>query len=171
VPCPQAIRVFDEATELVDRRRCRSDVAGAEQRFAPIQRELCALRVFGIESLERATQQARGERHVVARERTPARGREAARRALAERTALRIQRAELAQVLMRLLEMPSDRLVVLDGIACACLDPVGQARVQIGAGVLQQAPVSRVADQHVVEAQRGLAEKPAGVRLDQLTLS
>ena len=108
------------------------------------------------------------QRQVVARERPPARGREMARGALAERPALRVDRTELAQVLVGLLEVPAERLVVLDGSRGARLEPVGEAAVQLRAGVLEQAPVGRVADQDVMEAQRRLAEKPAGVGLDQL---
>ena len=51
-----------------------------------------------------------------------------ARRALAERAARRVERPELAQVLVRLLEMPADRLVVLGRVADLRLDPVGEAR-------------------------------------------
>ena len=65
---------------------------------------------------------------------------------------------------MRLLEMPADGLVVLGGVADLRLDPVGEARVQLGARALEQAPIGGVADQHVVEAQHRLAEEPAACR-------
>ena len=71
-------------------------------------------------------------------------------------------------MLVRLLEMPADHLVVLDGIARTRLDPVREARVQLGTRSLEHAPVCGVADQHMVETQDRLAEKPAGVTLDQL---
>ena len=88
--------------------------------------------------------------------------------ALAEGPARCIDRAELAQVLVGLLEVPAEHLVVLDGPPGARLEPVGEAAVQLCPGVLQQAPVGRVADQYVMEAQNRLAEKPPGVGLDQL---
>ena len=113
----------------------------------------------------------RGARRRAARRRARARGGRR-RRGVARRarrgSALRVERTELAQVLVRLLEVPADRLVVLGGVADPRLDPVGEAAVQLGARALEQAPVGRVADQHVVEAQHRLAEEPAGVALDQL---
>ena len=100
-------------------RAAGADVAGGEQRLAPVERELGARRIRRVEPIERAAEQARRERQVVARERAPARRRRDARRALAEGAALRVERAELAQMLVRLLEVPADRLVVLDGVADA----------------------------------------------------
>ena len=88
---------------------------------------------------------------------------------LAQALAFLIDRAELAQMLMCLLEMPADRLIVLDGFPGPALEPVGQARMQLRARALQNTAIGRVADQHVVEAQRRLAEEPADIRLDQLT--
>ena len=168
VPRAQARRVAGEAAELVDRPRRRADVAGGEQRLAPVEGQVGARGIRRVEPIERASEQARRQRQVVARERAPAGRREVARRPLAERPTLRVERAELAQVLVRLLEVPADRLVVLDRVADPRLEPVGEARVQLGARVLEEAPVGRVADQHVVEAEHGLAEEPARVRLDQL---
>ena len=43
-------------------------------------------------------------------------------------------------------------------------DPVGEARMQLGARALEQTAVGGVADQHVVEAQHRLAEEPAACR-------
>src|SRR5262249_60430992 len=88
--------------------------------------------------------------------------------ALTERAALHVERAELAQVPVRLLEVPADRLVVLDRVAHPSLEPVGEACVQVGARVLEEAPVGRITGEHMVEAERGLAEVPARVRLDEL---
>ena len=53
-------------------------------------------------------------------------------------------------------------------VADPAREPVGEALVQLGARALQDAAIGGVADQHVVEAQRRLAEEPAGVGLDQL---
>src|SRR6185503_14399874 len=105
--------------------------------------------VRGVEAIERAAEKARCERHVVAGERAPTGRREMARRALAEGSAVRIDGPKLAQVLMRLLEMPSERLVVLDGVADLRFDPVREAGVQLGARPFEDAPIGGVADQHV----------------------
>ena len=42
VPCAQSLRVGGEAAELVDRGRSGPDVAGGEQRLAPVEREIGA---------------------------------------------------------------------------------------------------------------------------------
>src|SRR5262249_60665754 len=91
-----------------------------------------------------------------------------ARGALAESARMIVEQAQVAQALVRLLEMPADRFIVLDGLADPFLDPVRQASVQLGARLLEQAAVRRVADQCVMEAQGRLADEPAGGGLDQL---
>ena len=62
VPRSQTLRIGDEATELLDRRRGRSDVSCGEQRLAPVERQVGTLRIFGIETIERAPEQARSPR-------------------------------------------------------------------------------------------------------------
>ena len=168
LPRAQAIVVCGEAIERGDRGSCGADVAGREQRLAPVEREIGAGGIVRVEPTDRAAEQARRERHVVARERAAACGREAHGGARAETPRVRVERSEFAQERVRLLEMPADRLVVLGRVADLRLDPVCDRRVQLGARALQQAPVRRVADQHVMEAQHRLAEQPAGVALDQL---
>ena len=74
VPRPQANRVGGEPPELGDRRRRGADVAGGEQRLAPVERQIGARGVRDVEPLERASEQARRERQIVARQR-PAAGR------------------------------------------------------------------------------------------------
>ena len=170
VPGPQAVRTGGEPSELVDCTRCRADLASRQQRFAPVEGQIGAGRIGSVEPRERASEQARCERQVVARQRPPARRREVACRALAEAPTVRVDRSDLAQVLVRLLEVPPNGLVVLDRLPDPALQPVGEAPVELGARALQQAPVGRVADQHVMEAQRRLAEKRAGVGLDELAV-
>ena len=102
------------------------DVAGGEQRLAPVERELGARRIVGVEPIDRAAEQARRERQVVARERAAAGGGEARAARSPSALPVRVERTELAQVLVRLLEMPADRLVVLGGVADLRLDPVGE---------------------------------------------
>ena len=79
-----------------------------------------------------------------------------------------VERTELAQMPVRLLQVPADRLVVLDRLPDPALEPVGEAAVQLGARALQEPAIGGVADQHVMEAQHRLAQEPAGVGLDQL---
>ncbi len=79
-----------------------------------------------------------------------------------------IERTELAEILMGLLEVPSDGLVVLHGLAGGFLEPVGDLRVQLGPRPLEQPPVGGVAHEVVMESQGRLTEEPAGVGLDQL---
>src|SRR5262249_58557017 len=80
----------------------------------------------------------------------------------------RTDRAELPQVLMRPLEVPPDRLVVLDRLADPALNPVADAGVQLRPRALEHPAVRRIADEAVVEAQRRLAQEPRGIGLDQL---
>src|SRR5262249_30086666 len=89
-------------------------------------------------------------------------------RSLTEGAPALVDRAELAQVLMGLLQVPSDGLVVLDGVPGARLEPVGELGVQLRTSALEQTPVGSIPDQVVVEAQCRLAEEPGGVGLDQL---
>src|SRR5262249_20890555 len=86
----------------------------------------------------------------------------------AESTPVRIERTQLAQILMGLLEVPSDGLVMLDGLAGGCLEPAGDPRVQLGPCFLQQAAIGGVPRQVVMEPQGRFSEAPAGVGLDQL---
>ena len=70
----------------------------------------------GIEAIDGAAEQTPRQRQIVALERAPAGGGEMARRALADGATLRVDRPELAQMLVRLLEVPAHRLVVLDAV-------------------------------------------------------
>src|SRR5581483_3085683 len=141
MPGAQSLRRCDEAAELGDGVRGRRDLARREQRLAPVEREIGARRVVGLEPGDRPPEQPGGARDVVARERAATRRAEPRRRALAERAAPRVERIDLEAVLVRLLEMEADRLVVLDRLAGAALDPVGEALVQLGARLLEQPPV------------------------------
>src|SRR5206468_1636236 len=131
VPRPQALRAAGEAAELGDRALCGTHVTGGEQRFAPVEGEIGAGGIGRVEPIERAAEQARRQRQVVARQRAPAGRRQVVRRPLAEGAPLRVDRPELAQVLVRLLEVPADRLVVLDRLADPALDPLGETAVPL----------------------------------------
>ena len=90
-------------------------------------------------------------------------------RAAAKGSAALIQRAELAAVGVRLLEMERDHLLVLaDERTGLGLQPVGEALVQLGARLLQERAVGRVADQHVVEAVDRLVDPVGALRLDHV---
>ena len=155
--------------ELGDRaRRRRADVAGGEQRLAPVERQIGARRIRRVEPIERAAEQARRRaagRRARARAGRPPRG-SAPRARRGRGRARRSGRARAgagapardASRSSRRARRPRRRA------------PRASRRsaVQLGARALQQAPVGGVADQHVVEAQRRLAEEPAGVGLDQL---
>ena len=146
----------------------RPHMAAVAAELAPVEGQVGTRRIGRVEQVQRASQQARRNRQVVARQCPPARRRQVARRPLTEGTTVRVDRTQLTQVMVRLFEVPADRLVMLDGLPDPRFDPVGKASVQLGARTLQQAPVGRVADQHVVEAQNRFAKEPAGVGLDQL---
>jgi hypothetical protein len=162
------VRGAGEAAELGDGGRAGGDVAGRQQRLAPVEGEIGAGGVVLGEPRQRAAEQRCGRRHVVAGQGAPAGRREVLRRARADRPARRVERTELGEVLVRLLEMPPDRLVVLAGGADARRDPVGEPPVQLGARAFQKLAIGRVADQHVMEAQRRLAQIPGGIGLDEL---
>ena len=102
-----------------------------------------------------AAEQVGGGAHVAAAERAPAGRRELLGRARPSSLPVVVERAELAQVPVRLLEVVAEDLLVL-GLAAAlavdALGPVGEPLVEGGARPLEQAAVGRVADQHVVEA-------------------
>jgi hypothetical protein len=65
-PCP--------AGELGDRFRCGSDVAGGEQRLAPVEGEVGACRIGSFEAIDGAPQWVGCHREVVARQGAAARG-------------------------------------------------------------------------------------------------
>ena len=168
VPRAQALRARRETRELLHRPAREPDFARGEQRLAPIEREVGARRVGGVETLERAPDEVGREPQLVASQRhAPCRA-QVARRAPADRCAVGVERSELAQMPVCLLQVPADRLLVLGCPIRLRGDPVRQPLVQLCARAAQHAAVGGVADQRVVEAQAGLAEKPAAVRLDQL---
>ena len=134
VPRAQAVGIGDESAQLGNRAHRIGDVAGREQRLAPIEREVGARGIGRLEQGERALEKACRGRQVVTRERPSACGRQVPRGPLAEGAALRVDRTELAQMLVGLLEVPAERLVVLDGSRGARLQPVGETRVQVRPG-------------------------------------
>src|SRR5581483_11041398 len=77
-------------------------------------------------------------------------------RANARRAAEVVERSQLGQVAVRLLEVVAEDLLVLGlppALAVDAIGPVDEALVQRRAGALEQAAVRGLPDQHVVEAE------------------
>src|SRR4030095_625962 len=96
-----------------------------------------------------------GRPNVAARERTSRGRRETPSAVAADGHPFLVEDAELAQVLVRLLEVITEDRLELHRALAVGVDAVGpahEAHVEPGAGTLQQAVVDRVAHQLVVEA-------------------
>ena len=78
------------------------------------------------EECNRPAKQALRRMHVAAREGAPARGREPARRVATDRAVL-VQRPQLAQVAMRLLEVVAEDLLELERAVAVGVDAIGPA--------------------------------------------
>jgi hypothetical protein len=168
VPGAQPIRRAGEPAELGHRGHPRADVAGREQRLAPVERQRGARGIVRIQQVERPPEQRCGARELVALEGPPPRRRERARGTRAERPPDRVDRAELAKVLVRLLQVPADRLLAVAAVRRVPVEPIGQARVQLGTGSLENAAVGGVADEGVMEPQCRLSCEGAGLGFDEL---
>ena len=168
VPGAQPGGVGGDATELVDGGAGQSHVARGQQRLAPVERQIGSLGSVRREPIDGAPEETRRQGHVVACERPTPGGSQALRRTLPEAAPALVERAQLTQMLVCLLQVPSDRFVVLGRVADPRLDPVGEPLVQLGARPLEEPPVRRVADQQVVKAEGRLAEEPTRVALDEL---
>src|SRR5262245_44054118 len=147
---------------------CRSDRTGGEQRLATVELELGPRRIGLVEPVERPFQQARRQRQIVARQGAAAGSGEVPCGPLADRPPPSVDRTQLTQVLMGLLEMPADRLVLLADVAGVDIEPVREAGVQLGARALQEPAVRRVADQRVVKLEDALTGERSRLDLDQL---
>ena len=144
-----------EAAELVDRPRRGADVAGREQRLAPVERQLGARGIRGIEPIERAAEQARRERQVVARRaRAGPRPRGSAPRARRGRgrcssSGPSSRRCWCACSRCQPIVSSCSTASPARASSQSAKRPCSSARVPFSS-----APVGGVADQHVVEAQR-----------------
>ena len=93
--------------------------------------------------------------------------RQPARRVAADLVRLLVERPELGEVAVRLLEVIAEDLLELEGAAAFGVDLVGPAHeldVQVRARTLEQAVVDRVAHQVVVEAIDELGRRQSGPR-------
>ena len=154
------------AQEGVDPR----ELAGLRQGDAELDRELAPCRIILVEERHGSLEQADGGAGVAARERAPARRAEPPGGAGSQLAAF-LERSELRQVAVRVLEVVAEQLVVLGGsLAGRSLEPVGVAPVEVGAARLQYAPVGDVAEQDVGEAEGLVPREPPAVARDHLLL-
>src|SRR5262249_43582028 len=93
---------------------------------------------------------------------------EVLRSPLAQRPPPTVERTQLTQVLMGLLEMPADGLVLVADAPGRGLEPVREAGVELRARALQEPAVGRVADQPVVKLEGSLTGERSRLDLDQL---
>src|SRR5262249_41589965 len=112
VPGTQTRGTVHEPAELVQRTRGRTDLASGEQGPTPVQGEIGARWVMMIEPLEGAPEKACRWRNVVAGQGASTRCRQVVRGAFAESSAGVVDRPELEQELVRLLEVPAHDFVV-----------------------------------------------------------
>jgi hypothetical protein len=131
------------------------EFARLHERLAEIGKQLQPSGVVLGKQSRRAAEKICGGGHVAAPECSSARGRELVERAHAELVAVVVERTELRQEAVRLLEVVAEDLLVLGAVAVAvhALAPIGKALVQAGAVALQQSAVDGVADQDVLEAE------------------
>src|SRR5207248_11309723 len=101
---------------------------------------------------------------VAARTRPAAGGREADSRVGAELVPVVVERPQLRQVAVRLLEVVAEDLLVLArAVAVDAVGPADELLVQRRARALEQSLVGRVPDEHVVEAPRILEAALGGL--------
>ena len=124
------------------------------ERLGQVGEEAQALQRVDRQAGSRAAQQVRGGRHVAARH-GPAAGRsQLLGRAGADQPRMVVDRAQLGQVAIRLLEVVAEDLLVLLRAALAAvqlLRPLGEPLVKRGPGALEQAVVGGVPDEDVLE--------------------
>ena len=147
------------------------EIADLEQRLAQLGKEREPPRIERLQQRRGPLEQVRGRRHVAAFECAAARGGELGRGALADRTRVVVDRAELEQVTVGLLEVVAEDLLVLGlplPVAVDLLGPVREPLVQVGARPLEHAVVRSVADQDVLETEVVRRGRPVGA--DELLL-
>ena len=156
--------------EVGDNNRGFIGVATGDQRVAAIARERTPAKVFGGQQGQGSTQQRRRARHVVAIERPVRRRRQVRCRSLGQTTRpVAVALPELDSELVRLLQVVSQRFVVLDSRRADVGDqPLGVALVQIGAHLFEDSPIRRVTDERMVEAEHPVVGPPRPLRIDQL---
>ena len=151
---PVALAV-DFRERLVDGGARFGELAELELHLAELGKERQPERISFGEQRDGAAEQVRGGVHVAARERAPPRRREAPRAVAADLARLLVERPELAEVALRLLEVVAEDLLELEAAAALGVDLVGPANevdVQGRPRALEDAVVDRVADQVVMEA-------------------
>ena len=121
------------------------------------------------EEIDGATEEVRRCRHVPARERAPSCGCEPRRTVGAERPPVVVQRAEVGEVAVRLLEVVAEDLLVLGRtLAVDAVRPLDELLVEGRASALEDPFVSRVANEDVMEAERLFLGRPSRVGQHEL---
>ena len=144
------------------------ELPDVHQRLAEVDQQVEPVLVIGRKERRRAPQQVRGGRHVAAREGPPARRPQPLRRLAADLAAAVVERSQLRQVAVGLLQVVAEDLLVLAGpVAVHLVGPGHEPLVQRRALALEQARVGRVADQDVLERERGAGRHDGRVRLKQ----
>jgi len=145
-----------------------SELADVHQRLTEVRQQL---EPFGVEHGEqrgRSPHQVRGGRHVAAGERPAARGPQPFGRSSPDGSAAIVERPELGEIPVRLLEVVAEDLLVLAAaVAVHGLGPLREPLVELGAVPLQEPGIRRVPDQDVLEGVRRAGGHDRGVRLDE----
>ena len=149
------------------------ELAGLHERLAEQRQQLETAIAVHLEEIGRAPEEVGGGRHVAAREGAPAGRGEPRRRPQPQVAPVVVERPQLGEVAVRLLEVVAEDLLVL-GLAVAlavhALRPVDEALVKCGPRALEDAVVRRVSDQEMVEAERAPTDESGGVCADEVLL-
>ena len=144
------------------------ELADVHQRLAQVGEQVEPVLVEGRKERRRAPEQVRGGRHVAAGERPVAGRSQPLGRLPADGSAAVVERAELGEIGVRLLEVVAEDLLVLArAVAVHLVGPRHEALVELSPMPLQEAGVGGVADQDVLERVRRAGGHDLGVRLDE----
>ena len=103
-----------ERVGVVDERLGVGELAELEHHLGALRQQRQAKRIVFLEQRDRAAEQVLGRVRVAARERATARRGEPPRRVAADLVALLVERAELAEIAVRLLEVIAEDLLELE---------------------------------------------------------
>ena len=137
--------------QLLDELAAPRSVARRQQGFRQVDERLAPGGLVGLEHGERPGEEVGRRGKVLAVERTAAGNAQSLAGTPAEVARGVVERAELAAVAERALEVEADDLVVL---VAALLEPDREPLVKLGARLLEQGAVRGVADERVTEAER-----------------
>ncbi len=163
-------RGFAARNRLTERILCFAETPGLQHCLAGFREELePALDILREERVG-ALEQVRGGRRVAARERPASRRGQPPGAVGTERAAVVVERPELGQIAMRLLEVVAEDLLVLRrALAVDAVGPLDELLVERGPRALEDRVVGGVANEDVVEAE-GVLLRPRVVRANELLL-